>query len=382
MAEKILIVDDDMETLRLVGLMLQRQGYQVLAANNGKAALAMASSERPDAVLLDVMMPDMNGYEVTRALRLMPETAGIPIMMFTAKSMVDDKVAGFEAGVDDYVTKPIHPAELVAHIKSMMTRKRPPAASSSGDRGHVIGFVSAKGGLGVSTLVLNLAICLKKKVKSQVVAAELCPGHGSWGQELGYADPSGLNNLLRLKAGEINLDAVEKELTQSSYGVSMLMSSSRFKDVDSCTNMEQLGPIVQELSLLGGYVLLDIGCALLPGTERVLGLLNEIVIVTEPFPSTVHRTRLLIDDLRLYGFGKNKMMTVVMYNRMRTENQMTLSQVQDILAQPVSLTIPPAPETAFNAVMHSVPIVNLAPEGATALQFTHMAEIIAQRVNR
>ena len=103
MSEKILVVDDDIDTLRLVGLMLQRQGYQVVAASNGNQALIMAQSENPDLVLLDVMMPDMDGYEVARRLRANPSTNSTPIIMFTAKSQVDDKIMGFESGVDDYL---------------------------------------------------------------------------------------------------------------------------------------------------------------------------------------------------------------------------------------------------------------------------------------
>ena len=122
MAEKILIIDDDMDTLRLVGLMLQRQGYEIVAANNGKQGIEKAAEESPDLILLDVMMPDMDGYEVTRQLRAMPETASTPILMFTAKSQLDDKVTGFEAGVDDYLTKPTHPSELQAHIKALLAR--------------------------------------------------------------------------------------------------------------------------------------------------------------------------------------------------------------------------------------------------------------------
>ena len=89
MAEKILIVDDDVETLRLVGLMLQRQGYEIVAADNGSKALVMANKELPDLIVLDVMMPDMDGYQVTHALRKNPETALVPILMFTAKSQVE-----------------------------------------------------------------------------------------------------------------------------------------------------------------------------------------------------------------------------------------------------------------------------------------------------
>ena len=101
MAEKILIVDDDLETLRLVGLMLQKHGFSIVAAHNGIQAIKVAQAERPDVIVLDIMMPDMDGYQVTRELRKLAETANTPILMFTAKTQVDDKVAGYEAGVDD-----------------------------------------------------------------------------------------------------------------------------------------------------------------------------------------------------------------------------------------------------------------------------------------
>jgi DNA-binding response OmpR family regulator len=122
MPEKILIVDDDVDTLRLVGLMLQRQGYQIVAASSGHQALNMATTEKPDLIILDVMMPDLDGYEVTRQLRGSPATASIPIIMFTAKSQVDDKVTGFEVGADDYLTKPTQPRELFAHVKAVLSR--------------------------------------------------------------------------------------------------------------------------------------------------------------------------------------------------------------------------------------------------------------------
>src|SRR5574341_1693916 len=122
MSEKILIIDDDLDTLRLVGIMLQRQGYQISAATNGEQGLAKALEEKPDLVLLDVMMPDMDGYEVTRRLRKNPATSSTPILMFTAKTQLDDKVTGFEVGADDYLTKPTHPTELLAHVRSLLAR--------------------------------------------------------------------------------------------------------------------------------------------------------------------------------------------------------------------------------------------------------------------
>ena len=94
MPEKILIVDDDLDTLKLVGLILQRHGYDIVAANGGLPALQKAAAERPDIILLDLMMPDLDGYEVTRRLRADTSLAHIPIIMFTAKTMLDDKEIG------------------------------------------------------------------------------------------------------------------------------------------------------------------------------------------------------------------------------------------------------------------------------------------------
>src|SRR6187401_548115 len=149
MAEKILIVDDDLDSLKLIGLMLQRHGYEVVAANSGTQAIAKASNDHPNLIILDVMMPDMDGYEVCRRLRANPETKGIPIIMFTAKTLVDDKVAGFEAGADDYLTKPTHPAELASRVKTILARN--PSQQRKQEKTYTLGFLGAKGGVGTST---------------------------------------------------------------------------------------------------------------------------------------------------------------------------------------------------------------------------------------
>src|SRR5215207_3973068 len=146
MSEKILIIDDDLDTLRLVGLMLQRQGYQISAATNGQQGLDKAFEEAPD-----MMMPDMDGYEVTRRLRRNPSTMETPILMFTAKTQLDDKVIGFEVGANDYLTKPTHPSELQARVKTLLSRadikKETAGAMKSDNQGFVIGIVGARGGL-------------------------------------------------------------------------------------------------------------------------------------------------------------------------------------------------------------------------------------------
>lgn len=223
MAEKILIVDDDVDTLRLVGLMLERQGYQVVAATNGAQGLAKAFEERPDLILLDVMMPDMDGYEVTRRLRKNPATTSIPILMFTAKTRMDDKVMGFESGADDYLTKPTHPTELQAHVRDLLARSnsgrpREEEPQVEEKEGYVIGVLAARGGLGVSTLASNLAAAIYARSKADVVLAELTPGQGSLAMSLGLSRQNDLSEMLQGTAIEITAEKLNSVFEAHPFG--------------------------------------------------------------------------------------------------------------------------------------------------------------------
>jgi pilus assembly protein CpaE len=380
MPQKILIADDDVETLRLIGLMLQRQGFEIVAASNGAQALEMSHTASPDLIILDVMMPDMDGYQVTRQLRQDAGTADIPILMFTAKSQVEDKVTGYEAGVDEYITKPIHPAELVARVKALLSRAKSRSSSPSAERGYMIGVIAPKGGLGASTLTLNLAISYAQRVKSEVIAAELRPGHGSWAQDLGYNSNEGLNNLLKAKPFEIRNNNVETELVRTTYnGVRLLLADSEISDVDLVGATAQLEAVVRILPFLAPMVLLDIGVPVIPKLDRVLAFCDEIMLITEPFPASLRSTKRYMQELGNCGFGKSKLLTVVMINRIRADIQLTITQVQESLGITVAQVIPPVPEVAYQAALQYLPIVKLQPDGLIAQQFKRLAEIIAQR---
>jgi DNA-binding response OmpR family regulator len=383
MADKILIVDDEIETLKLVGLMLQRQGYHILAASNGKQALAIAKQELPDLIVLDVMMPDLDGYEVTRQLRADAATATIPILMFSAKSQVDDKVIGYEAGVDDYLTKPVHPAELTAHIRVLLSRttKSRPKTSPS-ERGRVIVALSVKGGLGVSTTVLNTCISLQQKQKVSVVAVEIRLGQGGWASELGYPKPEGLNRLLRLKTGEINQETVERELILHNSGVRLLLSSTRMKDVDQYQAIPQLEAIIGQLSQVTPVVMLDIGTNIFSGIDRILSLCNEVMVITEPHPVTVARTKIFLDDLNEKGFGRAKALSIVLVHHTRSDIQYSWSQVQDTLQMPITQIVSPVPELAYQATIRTTPILISQPECIASTQYNKLAETLAQRVRK
>ena len=119
MSTKILIIEDDPDTARLVGLYLQREGHRVLSASDGADGLRQARAAKPDLIVLDLMLPGMSGMDICRELR---EESAVPIVMLTARVEESDMLGGLDAGADDYVTKPFSPRVLVARIKAVLRR--------------------------------------------------------------------------------------------------------------------------------------------------------------------------------------------------------------------------------------------------------------------
>jgi two-component system alkaline phosphatase synthesis response regulator PhoP len=121
-AQPILVVDDDKEIVRLVRAYLEKAGFKVLIAHNGQTALHILRHDRPALVILDLMLPDQDGWDITRLVRNDPTLAETPIIMLTARIDDTDKIVGLELGADDYVTKPFNPREVVARVRSVLRR--------------------------------------------------------------------------------------------------------------------------------------------------------------------------------------------------------------------------------------------------------------------
>jgi DNA-binding response OmpR family regulator len=118
---KILAVDDEQRMVRFIQLNLEQDGFEVISAFNGKQALEQVRTQLPDLILLDIMMPDINGFEVLKKIR---EVSTVPVIMLTAKGEEDDRIQGLELGADDYITKPFSPRELVSRIKAVLRRTK------------------------------------------------------------------------------------------------------------------------------------------------------------------------------------------------------------------------------------------------------------------
>lgn len=372
MAEKILVVDDDLDSLKLIGLMLQRNGYEVIAANAGNQALTRALNDHPDLIILDVMMPDMNGYEVSRRLRKNPSTQNIPIIMFTAKTLIDDKVAGFEAGADDYLTKPTHPAELASRVKAILMRNSTQHPTAASTRGRTIGVLGAKGGVGTSTIALNIAAA-RQMISENPVLADFRLGTGSIGLSLGMGRSAGMANVLSMPAEKIIPREVEQEMVVHNSGLRALLSSANPTEAALHYTPEQALTLVRTLRTMGRPAVFDLGSGLNAMTFQLQREMDQLVLVVDPITVTLSMARELlreIDNSRLDA----SQVHVVVVNRAASSAPPSWNEVEQLLGREIRAVISLASELVLHALQANAPAVIFQPTAIASSQMIKLAE--------
>ena len=224
MPAKILVVDDDPNVQRLLTYTLRQEGYEVLTAADGAEAVRLWGLEHPDLLLLDVMLPKLDGYAVASRIRAEEGTGHTPIIMLTAEREVEQKVKGLRAGADDYLVKPFHPAELLARIKSLLVRFAPTeVAVGRPPLGRILAFYGAKGGVGTTTIAINAAIALHRELGRRVA---LVDGNLQFGDHRVFLD-LGLDRksiVDVVQAPSIDVDLLKNVLVRHDSGIDLLLA--------------------------------------------------------------------------------------------------------------------------------------------------------------
>jgi MinD-like ATPase involved in chromosome partitioning or flagellar assembly len=328
------------------------------------------------------MMPDMDGYEVARRLRKNPATVSTPILMFTAKTQLDDKVTGFEVGADDYLTKPTHPTELQAHVRALLARsvQKPTevVTASHEHHGYVIGVLSARGGLGVSSVAANLAAGLFTRTQADVILAEMVPGQGTIGMDLGLPAQKALSELLHGIGVEITREKVASSLAPHNSGLKLLLASNKPRDVTLTSQVANYEILVSRLASLARFLVLDLGVGLPQFVQKILPLCHERVVVIEGAPNTIAQSKIFIDEIADLGIDR-KGITAILNNRVRSEAQMPWTQAQEKLGHSIATTLTPAPELFIQAARMQTPAVVCQPTNITSQQFLKIADLILER---
>jgi CheY-like chemotaxis protein len=310
-AQHILVVDDDPDTLKLISMVLEDQGYRVTQAGTGDEALDIVEVDLPNLIVLDVMMPETDGFTVARRIRAGERTADVPIIMFTSLGLVDDQATGYEAGVNAYLTKPAHPAELVARVKTLLSRAAGNPNDPTPPRGGVLACIGVSYGLVTARVATGIALALGDVGAESVISAEMYQGAGALAGLRGVRRVRGLAGLLDHLPEDLTPAVVELELVALRENVRVLPYAAAGQTVRLAP--EQAWQVTDALADMVSAVVLDLGVELDDVARHMALRSSHVVLVARLTDPDLSAGARLIEALRRDGLAAEQTSAVLVY---------------------------------------------------------------------
>ncbi|MBA7640205.1 Regulator of RpoS [subsurface metagenome] len=324
MDKRILVIEDDPPALRFIRNALQQEGYQVLTATNGLAGLRKAKREEPDLIVLDIMLPGIDGFEICHRLRAEPQTAQLPILMISAWAQEIAKATGLKVGADDYLLKPADSSEIVSRVRKLLARKTTTKPADSSEivsrvrkllaqkttiKSKIITFLGSREGVGTTSIVIDVAIALSQKGK-RVIVVDLCPNQGNISEQLGLKPRHTITELLTKPIDTIDRGNLESALAVHETGVRVLaipQSSEKGEDISPI----DFDPLLERLQEVTDYLLVDLPFKLPSAVGIVLAKCNFVIIVTDSKAGDLPSVKSTATLLGRLGIAQERIGTVV-----------------------------------------------------------------------
>ena len=372
MTHQVLIVDDDVENCRLTSVVLQRHGFSTIIAHNGREALDILANELPDLIVLDIMMGELSGYEVCERIRANPRTADIPVIMFTAKSMVDDRLQGYEAGADEYLTKPTHPSKLAETVNNVIEQKTHKRQGNQAFTGVTTGFLGIKGGVGTTTFALNIALQLSQ-LFHKTILSDFCQGYGTLGHYTGQST-LGMTRLFTTLPQNVQATQVETELTQYKPNLSVLASSSEPRNIPAQNMTETYTAILQGMQGVSEHVIIDLGSRFDRTIKQLHSHFHQFVLIADPTQPAIQMLKNILWELE-YGI-QDKRIRVVFVQRHIHPTPIDYVAIESLIGRHIDAIIPAEAQLESQAVNTITPMSILNPSASIVEQYRQFATLL------
>ncbi|MBI5353071.1 MAG: response regulator [Chloroflexi bacterium] len=353
MSIRIMVVDDTELNLKMVSAILIKDGYDVVTARNGVEALEVIKTSPPALAILDVMMPDMDGYTLCGHLRKTSSTAKIPIIILTALSGVEDKIKAFDSGADDFLAKPFEPQELRARIKVLLRRVSDRESTQTKEvTGKVISVFSLRGGVGVSMLASNLASSLSLIWGSPAVLVDLAFVNGQSALLMDLPLRNTWADVGRSPASEIDIDMVNSVLLRHDAGVYVLASPRRPEEAEVIT-AEHVRRVISLLRTYYHYIVLDLPHDFTETTLAGLDMSDQILLMLAPETASVRCAANAIETFSQLEYPPER--TKLILNWPFKGKGLPRSGIESALKKEMDVVIPYAGDAVVTSIMYGKP---------------------------
>jgi pilus assembly protein CpaE len=366
---RILVIDDEPLNHQLVAHALEPLEFAVHSANDGRSGISLAHSLKPDLIITDVMMPELNGYEVTRTLRRETEFANIPILVLTAQSGLQDKIQSFEAGADDHLTKPFEAAELAARVTSLLrraesvksTRVEAPAAKPTSALAHMIAVHTLRGGTGCSSLAVNLAIGLSTLWREPTLLLDMTMTAGQVAMMLNMTLRRTWADIANIRPDEIDTDALSSITSGHDSGLHFIAAPTFPVEAEGLRS-ETLSAAFKQLKTQYEYVVADLPHDFSEPAVQALDAADMILLVATPDMASIRAVTAALDTYEKLGYSRERCKLIL--NATFPHSSLTKEKIESALGMSAIAMIPYVQDVFVDAINLGQPPVFHRPEQA------------------
>src|SRR6266498_4592440 len=359
---RVLIIDDEPINHQLVAHALESLQCELYFSENGKDGVAKARNLGPDIIITDVMMPDINGYEVTRILRRESQFAATPILVLTAQAGLQDKLKSFEAGADDHLTKPFEAAELLMRVTALLRRteaaKLSQHAAPLQESARMIAVHSLRGGTGASTLAVNLGVGLASLWPHSTMLLDLTMTSGQVALMLNKALRRTWTDIASFNSGELDMDVLNSATDTHESGLSFIAAPTLPTEAVPL-QVETISTALHLLSLNYEYVVADLPHDFSDITLQALDVADVILMVASPDMSSIRAAFAAMDTYTKLGYRKEKIKLVL--NATFPRAGLPKDKIESALGMQTSIVVPYTDSLFVDAINYGRPPVYSKP---------------------
>ncbi len=379
MPPEILVLDEDASTRHWLKSILERENYVVRTAERGAAAQEQIARARPDLLVMDVVLSDIDGLEFLRRLRRDPSLRDLRVIVLSLKASPDDMIAGLAAGADDYIAKrPGANVDLTSKVRVLLSFPRSGGPTLRGTGGEVFAFCSAKGGTGTTSVCINTAYALTQlEPDAKVLVVDLVLPIGTMGAAVGYETDRTISQLTQEVQGRIERGLVEKYVSPPTrWGFHVLLAAQNPQEA-SHLEAGQIVPLFNTLRSMYDYVFADFGRALSRVSLPVMQTAQRIILILGSDVNNVKLSKALLDYFQGIGISRNRLLLIS--NRTVGRVRISKEEIEQQLGLALAGTIPFESEHMSLAINAGVPFAAKFPEQAASVAFTDVARLLLDR---
>ena len=380
---RVLLIDDEPFYYKLIQKTLKEAEYELAYAKSGSEGLAKIPSFEPDMLIVDLKLPEMDGFEILQRFRRDPKFSHAPVIVITAKDELSEKLKAFELGADDYLVKPFQPEELVARMGILARRKMMQSAPQKGGTGRtkatLVTVHSLRGGLGCSSIVVNLGLAFQKLWGKQTLLIDGVLTAGQVALMLDAKPTATWENLVGIDQENLD-DVVVSEIMCSHPNGIRYIASPRYPIAADTFMNETLKILMEKIKSQNEFIVVDISHDFSDMTIQMLSISDTILLVMAPEMASLRTTISAIEIYDRLGMPLDKVKIVL--NNNSSSSAIKQAQLEKVLKRPLDFVLPFEAGEVNRALNFGKPFILTNPDLPICLNLEKMAYILSDEVHK